>query len=72
MDGWVGEWVDARINGRVLGYINSSYVSHGFILSRVQTFPAWHTKAAPNGKCREGCIVPSMVRLMYQLESVLK
>ena len=24
------------------------------IRSRVQKFPAWHTKAAPNGKCREG------------------
>ena len=33
---------------------------------------AWHTKAAPNGKCCEGYIVPSMVRLMYQLKSVLK
>ena len=42
------------------------------IRSRVQKFPAWHTKAAPNGKCCEGYIVPSMVRLMYQLESVLK
>ena len=40
--------------------------------SRVQKFPAWHTKAAPNGKCCEGYIVPSMVRLMYQLKSVLK
>ena len=42
------------------------------VRSRVQTFPAWHTKAAPNGKCCEGYIVPSMVRLMYQLKSVLK
>ena len=42
------------------------------IRSRVQNFPAWHTKAAPNGKCCEGYIVPSMVRLMYQLKSVLK
>ena len=40
--------------------------------SRVQNFPAWHTKAAPSGKCCEGYIVPSMVRLMYQLKSVLK
>ena len=31
-----------------------------------------HTKAAPNGKCCEGYIVPSMARLMYQLKSVLK
>ena len=30
------------------------------------------TEAAPNGKCCEGYIVPSMVRLMYQLESVLE
>ena len=28
------------------------------VRSRVQTFPAWHTKAAPNGKCCEGYIVP--------------
>ena len=36
-----------------------------YIRSRVQKFPAWHTKAAPNGKCCEGYIVPSMVRSMY-------
>ena len=42
------------------------------IRSRVQKFPAWHTKAAPNGKCCEGYIVQSMVRLIYQLKSVLK
>ena len=42
------------------------------VRSRVQKFPAWHTKAAPNGKCCQGCIVPFMVRLMYQLKSVLK
>ena len=42
------------------------------IRSRVQKFPAWHTKAAPNGKCCEGYIVPSMVRLMCHLKSVLK
>ena len=42
------------------------------VRSRVQNFAAWHTKAAPNGKCCEGYIVPSMVRLMYQLKSVLK
>ena len=40
--------------------------------SRVWKFPAWHTKTAPNGNCCEGYIVPSMVRLMYQLKSVLK
>ena len=44
----------------------------GNIRSRVQKFSAWHTKAAPNGKCCEGYIVPSMARLMYQLKSVLK
>ena len=43
-----------------------------YVHSRVQKFPAWHTKAAPNGKCCEGYIVPSMVSLMYQLKSVLK
>jgi hypothetical protein len=36
------------------------------IRGRVQKFPAWHTKAALNGKCCEGYIAPSMVRLMYQ------
>ena len=29
-------------------------------------FPASHTKAASIGKCCEGYIAPSMVRLMYQ------
>ena len=47
-------------------------VTHPHVSSRVQKFPAWHTKAAPNGKCCEGYIVTSMVRLMYQLKSVLK
>ena len=42
------------------------------VRSRVQKFLAWHTKAAPNGKCCEGYIVPSVVRLMYHLKSVLK
>ena len=37
------------------------------VRSRVQKFPA-----TPNGKRCEGYIVPSMVRLMYQLKSVLK
>ena len=39
----------------------TSYVS-----SRVQKFPAWHTKAAPNLKCCEGYIVPSMVSLTFR------
>ena len=39
------------------------------IRNRVQKFPAWHTKAAPNGKCCEGYVVPSMVRLMYQFQA---
>ena len=38
----------------------------------VQKHPAWHTKAAPNGKCCEGYIAPSVVRLMYQFQYVLK
>ena len=42
------------------------------VRGRVQKFPARHTKAAPNGKRCEGYTVPSMVRLMYQLKSVLK
>ena len=36
----------------------------------VEKFLAWHTKAAPNGKCCEGHIAPSMVRLMYQFQVV--
>ena len=39
-----------------------------YVRSGVQKFPAWHTKAAPNGKCCEGYIVPSVVCLMYQLK----
>ena len=42
------------------------------IRSRVQKFPTWHTKAAQNGKCCEGYIVPSMVRLMYQLRKCVE
>ena len=34
--------------------------------------PQERLQAAPNGKCCEGYIVPSMVRLIYQLKSVLK
>ena len=48
------------------------WVTKAKVRSGDQKFPAWHTKAAPNGKCCEGYTVPSMVRLMYQLESVLK
>jgi len=33
-----------------------------------QMFPAWHTKAAPNGQHSEGYIAPSMVRLMCQYQ----
>ena len=51
---------------RTLGQRNT------LIRIRVQTFPALHTKATPNGKCCEGYIVPAIVRLMYQLKSVLK
>ena len=54
------------------GYWISTGLSRVYIRSTVQKFPAWHTKATPNGKCCEGYIVPSMVRLMYQLKSVLK
>ena len=43
-----------------------------YIRGWVQKFPAWHTKAAPNGKCCEGYIAPFMVRLMYQYQCVLK
>ena len=37
--------------------------------SRVQKFLVWHTKAMPNGKCCEGYIVPSVVKLMYQFQA---
>ena len=47
-------------------HISTLWISTVIVRSRVQKFPAWHTKAAPNGKCCEGYIVPSMVRLMYQ------
>ena len=43
-------------------------VFHLTLRSGVQKFPAWDTKAAPNGKCCEGYIVTSMARLMYQLK----
>ena len=46
--------------------------SVGRLRSRAQKFPAWRTKAEPNGKWCEEYIAPSMVRLMYQLKSVLK
>ena len=52
--------------------VSNSLHIHIYICSRVQKFPTCNTKAAPNGKCCEGYIVPSMVRLMYQLKSVLK
>ena len=42
------------------------------VRTRVQKFPAWHTKAALNGKCCEGYVLLCMVRLIYQLKSVLK
>jgi hypothetical protein len=35
--------------------------------SRAQKFSAWHTKAAPNGKCCEGYIAPSILRLTLSL-----
>ena len=38
-------------------------MSYSMVRSRVQNFPVWHTKAAPNGKCCEGYIVPSRVTI---------
>ena len=62
-----------RINSTCRIYRKCYYLGLDKVVrSRVQMFPAWHTKAAPNGKCCEGYIVPSMVGLMYQLKSVLK
>ena len=40
--------------------------------SRVEKFPACHTKATPNGKCCEGYIVPSMSYYFTDVKSVLK
>jgi hypothetical protein len=40
-----------------------------FLRGRFLKFPALHTKAAPNGKCCEGYIAPSMVRLIYQFQA---
>jgi len=34
----------------------------------VHMFPAWHTKTAPNAKCSEGYMEPSIVRLLYQFQ----
>jgi hypothetical protein len=50
------------------------HTSYNVRYLRVGSKSFWpdNTKAAPNGKCCEGYIVPSMVRLMYQLKSVLK
>ena len=49
----------------------SKYI-HFIVCCRVQKFPAWHTKAAPNGKCCEGYIVPSMSYQFTDVKSVLK
>ena len=53
-----------------IGCACSMRMNHGW--GWVQNFPAWHTKAAPNGKCCEGYIAPSMMRLMYQYQYMLK
>ena len=72
---------NGRLNFRLQEYLKSHVIEIKYnfrdtlvddIPSSVQKFPAWHTKAAPNGKCCEGYIVPSVVRLMYQLKSVLE
>jgi hypothetical protein len=46
-----------------------SYLSeisiHLQLRNRVQKFPVWRKKASPNGKCCEGYIAPSKVRLMF-------
>ena len=78
------DWLRNKWNGLPLlpeantkvHFINDIYIrflvttTKGHIRSGVQKFPAWRTKAAPNGKCCEG--YTSMVKLMYQLKSVLK
>ena len=59
-------------NGKkLLGYYSNLLQDNCLsnIRSRVHNFPAWHTKAAPNGKCCEAYILPSMVRLMYQFQA---
>ena len=47
-------------------------VKYAMIRWWVQTFPASHTKAAPNGKFCEGYIAPSTVMFMYQYQYALK
>ena len=39
------------------------------IRSWIHKFPALHTKTAPNGKCCQGYIAPSMVRFLYQFQA---
>ena len=39
-----------------------------YIRRWVHKFPAWHTKTAPNAKCSEGYIEPSIVRLLCQFQ----
>jgi len=55
-------------------FIENEWYMHiqGHVRGWVQKFPAWHTKAAPSGKCCRGYISPSLVRFMYQYQYVLK
>ena len=57
---WLGyELLDLRIGVR---FPTGPHIFLSFkVRSTVRKFPAWHTKAAPNGKCCEGYIVPSRV-----------
>jgi hypothetical protein len=65
-EGYVAHVVQLMLPIHYLWYMITWLIVRG----RVQKFPAWHTKAAPNGKCCEGYIAPAMVRLMYQFQAV--
>ena len=51
---------------------NSGSVDDNNYVVESKSFRPDIQKPRQNGKCCEGYIVPSMVRLMYQLKSVLK
>ena len=41
-------------------FLHTLLVGISYVRSRFERFPSWHTIAAPNWKCCEGYIVPSM------------
>ena len=64
---------DGNMSGRNMLKLYGVYIIlSSTYVERFKSFRPDIKKAAPNGKCCEGYIVPSMMRLMYQLKSVLK